>query len=150
MSIYGITKDSELATAMNLFMKAESNGAMLYQALARVAKEQGYIDASEAFEKIAMQESVHSGFFAVLNGKYPQEFWKLVAGIQKAEANAESQIKPIIDAFRAQGNHEAANELSVFMDQEKQHGVILAELLQKHAPEYLGKADDDVMAALME
>lgn len=147
MSIYGLTKGTELEKAMNIFMKAEANGSMLYQALARVAREQGYIDAADTFQHIANQEAIHSGFFAVLNGKYPQNFWQLVQGIQKAEAAADKQIQPIIDQFRSMGMDEAANELSVFSEQETQHGELLAELLKKHAPN-MENCDDDVMAML--
>lgn len=150
MSIFGITKGTDLEKNIGLFMKGEANGAMIYQALARLAREQGYTDAAEAFEKIAFQESVHAGFYAVLNGKYPQDFWQLVAGIQKAEAAADKQMQPLIDLFRTKGQNEVANELTVFMEQENQHGIILTDLLRKHAPQCLGKSSDDIMASLMD
>lgn len=149
MSIYGLTKGTDLEKMMDAFMKAESNGAMMYMALARVAKEQGYIDAAEAFEEIAIQESIHSGFYAVLNGKYPQDFWKLVAGVQKAEAAAEKQMLPLVEKFKELGMNTAANEMSAFMDQETNHGIILDELLSKYAPEAGKNCSDDVMADLM-
>lgn len=150
MSIYGLTKGTDLEKMMGALMKAESNGAMMYMALARVAKEQGYVDAAEVFQEIAMQESVHSGFFAVLNGKYPQDFWKLVAGIQKAEAGADKQLLPIVDKFNSLGMNTAANELSAFIDQERNHGVMLEKLLNKYAPEACENCSDDVMASLMD
>ncbi len=144
MSIYGVTKGTELEKTIDIFMKAETNGSMLYQALARMAREQGYADAADEFVKIANQEAIHSGYFAVLNGKYPQDFWKLVKGIQKAEAAASQSITPMIEALKAMGLNEAANELSVFMDQETQHGIITERLLKKHAPELLENDADDV------
>lgn len=147
MSLHGLTKGTELEKAVNIFMKAEANGSMLYEALARMAKEQGYIDAAETFQHIAHQEAVHSGFFAVLNGKYPQDFWQLVKGIQKAEAAADSSIQPIIQQFRAMGMNEAANELSVFAEQEKEHGVLLDNLLKKHVPD-MADENVDIMAML--
>ena len=44
---------------------------MMYYALARMAKEQGYPEeVSEKFVEMANQEAVHAGFYATLNGKY--------------------------------------------------------------------------------
>lgn len=77
MSIYGVTKGTELEKAVNGAAQAEANGTMLYYALARLAREQGFEEAAEKFIEIANQEAVHAGFYAVLNGQYPQNFWEL-------------------------------------------------------------------------
>ena len=42
MSIYGLTKGTELEQMVKAIMQAEANGTMMYYALARLAKEQGY------------------------------------------------------------------------------------------------------------
>ena len=44
MSIYGQAKGTELESIMKSMMQAEANGTMMYYALARLAKEQGYDD----------------------------------------------------------------------------------------------------------
>ena len=47
------------------------------------------------------------------------------------------------------GLNEAANELSVFEEQEIQHGVITEKLLKKYAPELLENDEaEDVMSML--
>lgn len=72
MSIYGQTKGTELEKIFKTFMQAEANGTMMYYALARLAKEQGYDDVASELIESANQEAVHAGFYAVMNGKYPQ------------------------------------------------------------------------------
>ena len=46
MSIYGQTKGTELEKMVKTIMQAEANGTMMYYALARLAKEQGYDDST--------------------------------------------------------------------------------------------------------
>ena len=115
--------------------QAEASGTMLYYALARLAKEQGLEDVAEAFIEIANQEAVHAGFYAVLNGQYPKDFWELARTMQKAEANAEGKIMELAAKVRALGCEEAAKEIEFFGEQEKNHGVILEGLLKKYAPQ---------------
>ena len=64
MSIYGKTKGTALEQIVEQAAKAESDGAMIYQFLARMAREQGLPDVAKKFYNIAMQESIHSGFFS--------------------------------------------------------------------------------------
>ena len=106
---------------------------MLYYALARLAREQSLEDVADAFIEIANQEAVHAGFYAVLNGQYPKDFWEVAASMQKAEAGAEGKIMEIAEKVRALGCEEAAKEIEFFAAQEKNHGVILEGLLKKHA-----------------
>ena len=133
MSIYGATKGTELESQVSGAAQAEASGTMLYYALARLAREQGLEDVAEAFVEIANQEAVHAGFYAVLNGQYPQDFWKLASSMQEAEANAEGKIMEIAAKVRALGCDEAADEIETFAAQEKNHGVILEGLLKKYA-----------------
>ena len=85
MSIYGFAKGTDLEQMMKAMMQAEAPGTMMYYALARMAKEQGYDDIVDTFIEAANQEAVHAGFYATLVGNYPQKFWGLVRGLKKAE-----------------------------------------------------------------
>ena len=62
MSIYGFAKGTDLEQIMKAMMQAEANGTMMYYALARMAKEQGYDDIVDTFIEAANQEAVHAGF----------------------------------------------------------------------------------------
>lgn len=93
MSIYGQAKGTKLEAMMKKMAQAEANGTMMYYALARLAKEQGYDDLVPLFLEAAGQEAVHAGFYAVLGGQYPQDFWGLVKGLQKAETKGGSPGK---------------------------------------------------------
>lgn len=103
MSIYGQAKGTKLEAMMKKMAQAEANGTMMYYALARLAKEQGYDDLVPLFLEAAGQEAVHAGFYAVLGGQYPQDFWGLVKGLQKAETKGEAQVKAMADSVRAAG-----------------------------------------------
>ena len=134
MSVYGVTKGTEFEKMVSGMAQAEASGTMVYYALARLAREQGFDDVADKFIEIANQEAVHAGFYAVLNGQYPQDFWEFAASMQKAEENAEGHIMEIADKVRSLGCEEAAKEIDVFAEQEKNHGVILAELMAKYRP----------------
>ena len=135
MSIYGLTKGTELEKMVKSIMQAEANGTMMYYALARLAKEQGYNDIADELIESANQEAVHAGFYAVLNGKYPQNFWNLLRTVQKAETNGEAQVKAMADKVRAAGFAEAADEMEIFAKQEGHHGMVIGKILEKYQPE---------------
>ena len=137
MSIYGQTKGTPLAPISEMMAKAEANGVMMYYTLARLAKEQGMEDVSKTFIEAANQEAVHAGFYAVLNGKVPQDFWGLVRGVMAAEYRGETTIKGMADRFRAAGLSEAADEMEIFGKQEGHHGEMMEGLLKKYKPEAL-------------
>ncbi len=87
-NIYGKTKGTELEKTIAQLATGEAVGGGMYYALARIAKSYGLDDVAEQFTEIGNQETNHSGFYATLNGKYPNDkaaFWKLVAGLSKAE-----------------------------------------------------------------
>ena len=117
MSLNGITKGTEFEDMMKRLMQAEANGVMMYCALAQLAREQGLEDVAEGFVAVANEEAVHAGFYAVLNGKYPSDFWGLVRAVQKAEENGEAQVKAIADKVRAAGFAEAADQMEIFARQ---------------------------------
>lgn len=133
-SIYSKTKGTEMAGLVNRIMQAEVNGTMMYEALAMLADDQGIPEAADAFRKAAREEAVHAGFYALMNGKYPQDFWRLVKAVQKAEANGEAQVNAIAAQFRAAGLEDAAQTAEIFAKQEGGHGVAPAQILEKYAP----------------
>ena len=140
MSLHGATKDTQFAQISAMLAQGEANGTMMYYALARLAKEQGLDDAADVFIEAANQEAVHAGFYATLNGKYPQDFWGMVRGLMAAETSGETTVKGLADKFRAAGLTEAADEMEIFAKQEGHHGVVLEKLLEKYKPELLDDA----------
>ena len=139
MSLHGLTKGTELEPIIKNLMTAEANGTMMYYALARLAKEQGFDDIAKIFIESANQEAVHAGFYATLNGKYPKDFWKLAETIMKAEYNGKKQVMEIAEKVRAAGFIEAADQMKIFADQEYHHGDVIKEILDKYKP---AKADN--------
>ena len=136
MSINGLTKGTELEKSISAAAQAEANGVMTYYALARLAEEQGLNEVSNKFIEIANQEAVHAGFYAVLNGKYPSDFWDFVANFQKAEENAENALLPLADKLREMGHSDAAESVEKYAAQEKNHGVILSEMIKNIADKF--------------
>ena len=133
-NIYGKTKGTSLEGAVQQIMQAEANGTMMYEALALLADAQGIGEAAEAFRKAAREEAVHAGFYALMNGKYPKDFWHLLVAVQKAEENGEGQVNALAAKFREAGLEDAAKTAEVFAKQEGGHGKVLAAILEKYAP----------------
>ncbi|MBQ6352035.1 MAG: rubrerythrin [Lentisphaeria bacterium] len=115
-----------------MLAQGEAKGAMMYYALANLAREQGMDDAAAKFVEAANQEANHAGFYAMLSGMYPREFWPLVRGLAKAEAAGEGSLKKLAERFRAAGLDAAVPELEVFAAQEAHHGVMMRELIDKY------------------
>lgn len=132
-SLHGLTKGTDLEQMIETIAQAEANGVMMYYALARLAEEQGMEDAAKDFIEAANQEAVHAGFYATLNGKYPKEFWALVQAVQKAEEKGEAQVREMAEKVRAAGFAAAADQMEIFAKQEGHHGVLMAEMLKRHA-----------------
>ena len=133
-SLHGLTKGTALEQAMEALALGEAKGVMMYYALARLAKEQGLNEVAAELIESANQEAVHSGFYAIMNGKYPKDFWGLLAGVQKAETKGEASIKALADKVRAEGFTAAADEMEIFAKQEGHHGVVIGKILEKYAP----------------
>ena len=132
--IYNTTKGTELEGIVNRIIQAEVNGTMMYEALAMLADAQNLGEAAETFRKAAREEAVNAGFYALMNGKYPKDFWHLLDAVQKAEANGEAQVNAIAAKFRAAGLEDAALTAERFAKQEGGHGVALAKIIEKYAP----------------
>lgn len=131
-SLHGLAKGTDLEKMTAMMAQGEAKGAMMYYALANLAREQGLGDAANAFQEAANQEANHAGFYAILNGMYPQDFWALVRGLAKAETAGEDSMKKIAERFRAAGLEAAAPHLEVFAAQEAHHGEMLKELLDQY------------------
>ena len=134
MSMHGLTKGTALEPMIKQVMQAEANGTMMYYALARLASEQGLDEVAKVFIESANQEAVHAGFYAVLNGKYPQDFWKLAETVMKAEYAGEDQVIAMAQKVRAAGFAEAADQMEIFAKQEGHHGEVIEEILKKYKP----------------
>ena len=131
-SLHGQTRGTDLEKMTAILAQGEAKGVMMYYALARLAKEQGLNDAAQKFIEAANQEADHAGFYAVLSGMYPQDFWALVRGLQKAESAGEASLKKLAARFREQGLTDAADEVDVFAAQEGHHGVLMQEILDQY------------------
>ena len=133
-SLHGLTKGTDLEPMVKQAMMAEANGTMMYYALARLAKEQGFDDIAETFIASANQEAVHAGFYATLNGKFPKDFWQLAETVMKAEYAGEKQVAEMAEKIRAAGFNAAADEMEIFAKQEAHHGEVIEEILKKYKP----------------
>ncbi|MBQ7652451.1 MAG: hypothetical protein IJS15_15945 [Victivallales bacterium] len=131
-SLHGIAKGTAMEKTAEMMALGEAKGTMMYYALARLAREQGMDDAAEVFIEAANQEANHAGFYAVLNGMYPKDFWGLVNGLQKAEAAGEAALRKQAARMREAGMGDAADEMELFAAQEGHHGEILQKLLDKY------------------
>ncbi len=137
MSIYGQTKGTEFEKQIAQLATGEANGGMMYYAMARIAQEFGLEEVAKEFIGLGNQELNHAGFYATLNGRYPnseKDFWKLVKGLSKIEYNAETQINNLANALRAKGLSEAADSVEYFALQEKHHGIKTEAIYNKYAP----------------
>lgn len=133
-SLHGLTKGTELEKTVAALAQSEANGTMMYYALARLAKEQGLEEVAEKFIEAANQEAVHAGFYATLNGKYPQDFWKFVETVKNVEYSGKEKLKALADKVREAGFNDAADKMEIFAKQEYHHGEILDEILKKYKP----------------
>ena len=131
-SLYGQTKGTPLEALTTMLAKGEATGTMMYYALARLAREQGLAEVAEKLIEAANQEANHAGFYAVLSGLYPNDFWTLLHGLQKAEAAAEPRMMKFAERFREAGLNQAAAEIELLAKEETHHGELLQELLDKY------------------
>ena len=143
-SLHGLAKGTSLEKITEMMALGEAKGTMMYYALARLAREQGMEDVAEKFIEAANQEANHAGFYAVLNGMYPKDFWGLVNGLQKAEAAGEASLMKQAARLREEGFDDAAAEVEVFAKQEGHHGEMLEGLLKKYKPEAVDVAGKKV------
>ncbi len=140
MSFYGLTKGTACEKTVDEAMKAEAAGTMAYYAMARIAEERGLSDVAKRFIAAANQEAVHAGFYAVLNGRVPQDFEKMLPALKQAEYDGDAQVRAIGEALKNAGLDSAATAeavecINVFAGQEKGHGDLIQQILNEHFPE---------------
>jgi len=132
MSLLGITKGTELENQVEQYLKAESQGVVMYCGLARLASERGLADVADALLKLAGDEARHAGLYAVLNGHTPQDLFAVLSQAAKVEMAAKEQINALAEKVRAIGLHEVASEIEATAQDEWHHGQVLEELIKKH------------------
>jgi len=136
MSVYGATKGTELEEIISTFEQGEANGTIVYQALAVIAREQGYAEEAELFSEIANMEAMHAGFYAAMNGKYPKDFFEFLKTMQQAEEKADSKLSGYVKKVRALNTPEAlsaAEGMEFIIAQEAFHAKMLKMLIDRHA-----------------
>lgn len=132
MSIYGKAIGTEFEVLMKQMMRAEANGTMMYYALARLAKEQGYDDIVDTLIEAANQEAEHAAFYALTVGKYPQDFWGIIRTLEQCERKGEGMINSLADKIRAAGLEDIADGMGILAKQEAHHGELMATILAKY------------------
>jgi rubrerythrin len=132
MSLYGITKETELEEQIDRFLELETRAVSMYHGLARLAKERGLDDVAEGLIRVANDEARHAGLYAVLNAHVPSDIFAVLGNVAEMEANSEKGIKAFAQKVRDSGFDEAAQEIEAAAEDEGRHGRTLQELLKKH------------------
>ncbi|MCR5085038.1 MAG: hypothetical protein K6A65_06005 [Succinivibrionaceae bacterium] len=135
MSIYAATKGTALEEAITAAEQGEANGAVIYQALALLAREGGFAEEAETFTEIAHMEAMHAAFYAVMNGKYQRDFWQMAKDICALEEKADAKMAATIERVRALGTDEAqraAEGMELIKAQEAYHAKIMGMLIARH------------------
>lgn len=120
----------------------------MYYALAKVAKEHFHLDdVAKEFIELGNQETNHGAFYASLNGRYPYDektFWQMVRGLSKAEYKGERNINLLADKLEKLGvDKEAVEQVREFALQEKHHGKVTEDIINKYAPKEDGQNSQD-------
>lgn len=131
MSLYGITKGTELESIVENNMKGEANGVVMYYALSYLAKEKGLNDIAETLEKIAQDEARHAAFYSILNGQVNKDIFAVFSNIQKAESAALPKLNEFAENIRKMGLEEVAEKIKGIALDEERHGKILQEIIDK-------------------
>jgi rubrerythrin len=132
MSIYEVTKGTELEKDIDQFFEAELRGVGMYHALAFLAKEKGLDDVVETLETLAEDEGRHAGLYMVLNGRVPQDIFAVLSQASKIERDSKPKIKEFAQRVRGLGHEKAAEEIEAAAEDEGHHGDVLAYLLKKY------------------
>lgn len=139
MNIFGQTKGTELEKQIAQLATGEAMGGAMYYALAKVAKEKfGLDDVANVFVELGNQETNHGAFYALLNGRYPNDektFWQMVRGLSKAEYKGEGNVNALADKLSELGvDKTAVEQVREFALQEKHHGEATKAIIEKYAP----------------
>jgi rubrerythrin len=132
MSLLGITKGTELEEQVEQYLKAESQGTVMYYGLARIAAEKGLDDVAELLLKIAGDEARHAGLYSVLNGHVSQDIFTVLSQVAKAEIAGEERFNAFAQQARLLGLDKAADEIEAAAKDEGRHGIVLEELVKSY------------------
>lgn len=131
-SLYGLTKGTKLEQLMKYAMQCEANAGTMYYSLACLAKEQGLDEVAEKFIEAGNQEIRHSGFYGILNGIVPQDFWARVEALKIAEYAGEKRVLAFSEQIRKAGLPQVADEMVKISKEEAHHGDLMQEILEKY------------------
>jgi rubrerythrin len=132
MSLYGVTKGTELEGIIDNNMKGEANAVVMYYALSYLAKEEGLNDIAETLEKIAQDEARHAAFYSILNGQVNKDIFAAFGNIQKAESAALPRLNEFAQNVRKLGLEEVAEKIEGIALDEERHGKILQQIIDKN------------------
>jgi rubrerythrin len=132
MSLYGVTKGTELDKQIDKLLDGETRAVGMYHGLARLAKEQGLNDVADALLRVANDEARHAGLFTVLNAHVPPEIFDVLGPVAEIESNAAKGIKALAQKARDLGFNEVAREIELVAEDEGRHGQALQELVKMH------------------
>ena len=132
-SIYGLTKGTGLEKLIEAAAMGKAMGVMNHYSLALMAEERGLPkELAERLRELANQESVHAGYYATLNAKYPSDVFQMMENMQKGELGAGKFLQPLADKLRELGRDDVAEQIEEYIRQEVHHGEVLGELLAKY------------------
>jgi rubrerythrin len=131
MSLYGVTKGTEVESIIDNNIKGEANGVVMYYALSYLAREEGLNDIAETLEKIAQDEARHAAFYSILNGQVNKDIFAVFSNIQKAESAALPRLNEFAENIRKMGLEEVAEKIKGIALDEERHGRILQEIIDK-------------------
>ncbi len=130
MSLYGVTKGTELEKHIDNLLELETRAVGLYHGLVRLAKEKALDDVADALLRLADDEARHAGLFTVLNARVPPNIFAVLGPVAEAESNAVKDIQALAQKARDLGFDEVAREIEVVAGDEGRHGKALQELVK--------------------
>lgn len=131
MSIFGVTKGTELEKEIDKLWKGEEQGAGMYAALACLAKERGLEEVSEDLMKVAVDEARHAGLYAVLNGHANDDIFDVLKKMGPLESGGVEKLQQFAERVRELGLKEAAEQIESAALDEGRHGEILKDLVER-------------------
>jgi rubrerythrin len=131
MSIYKLTKGTDFENQIDKTMKGESQGALMYAAMAYLAGERGLNEVKDILMKSAVDELRHAALYSVLNGSINEDIFNTMKNILPLESAAETSLFEFAQTLRSQGLEEAANEIESVAKDERNHSERLTYLTEK-------------------
>ena len=133
MSLYGVTKGTDLEKDIEHIMHLEENGVSTYYAIARIAAEKGLNDLADELRKIAADEAEHAGLYAMMNGVVSDDIFSLLSRMAEGETAGEKAIEGFAQRVREAGLEDAAQAIRAAGVDEGRHGTRLKELIEKYS-----------------